>query len=380
MEKTESMSSFFKDKVVYIFSPQPWNYLQISKHHYARALAKDNEVYFIPPPTNAIVFNFAIEKAQEGLNLIRCTIPSPWFLRTKFPTFYKFVLRYFLSRLLRKKIPYADIVFDFGCYQQFDSLDFVNARYKIFFPVDDFGTLQPNDREADMVLTVSKNIQRKFPEGKCHFINHGLSDEFSERIVRWSKPRQPSMKIRVGCSGNLFIRYLDTSILIQLIQQHPDVEFHFFGSQEVDLSVSWQKQWYNFMKATSNVVLRGSLSAPDLAIAYDDMDAFLLCYKPDYVNYHGENSHKVLEYLSTGKVLVSTYLTIYKDMKLFEMSPRDQNEILISLFSKVIANVSAYNSDERKAARIQFALENTYDKQLVRISDLITNRTEVHAS
>jgi len=371
MEKDESMSSFFKNKVIYIFSPQPWDYLQISKHHYARALAKDNEVYFVPPPANAILSNFTIENERKGLYVVRYTIPSPWFLRAKFPAFYKFLLRYFLSRLLRKNIPKADIVFDFGCYRLFDSLDFVSASHKIFFPVDDFGTLQPDERGSDIVLTVSEYIQRKFPEGKCHFINHGLAEEFSKKVNTNTTSWHQRGTVKVGCSGNLFIRFLDTETLGALVSRHPTIEFHFFGSQEATLSVDWQRRWFELLHSKPNVRLRGMLSAQALADAYDDMDIFLLCYKPDYINYHAENSHKVLEYLCAGKVLVSSYLSIYSDTDLFQIAPKDNNHLLLSMFDDVIALLPFYNSGILTTRRREFALRHTYERNILKIGNLI---------
>jgi len=314
-----------------------------------------------------------INKERKGLYVLNYTLAAPFFLRFKLPILYKLLLRVYLSSLLRTKLPAADVAFDFGCYQQFDSMDFIPACYKIYFPVDDFGSLQPDDRGASLVLTVSRNIQKKFPFGKCHFINHGLAAAFSEKALLQSPVWRLRNIIKVGCSGNLFIRFIDTEILETIILQHPAIEFHFFGSNEPDLSVTWQRKWRDFLQNAPNVHVRGMLSAYELVDAYEEMDIFLLCYKPDYINYHGENSHKVLEYLSTGKVLVSTYLTIYKDTELFEMSPYDKNEELVSVFEKVINAIDEYNSLSRSELRKNFALDYTYDKNLIRISKMISN-------
>jgi glycosyltransferase involved in cell wall biosynthesis len=370
------MNSFFENKIVYIFSPQPWNYLQISKHHYARELAKKNQVYFIEPPKHGNWFSLSMDEIHKGLIVVQYCLAVPGFLRFKFPRLYKIILKNYLSNILRKQILPADVAFDFGCYQQFDTLNFIRAKYKIFFPVDDFDSLPTNDRGANIILTVSKNIQAKFPFGKCHFINHGLSDEFSNKIDPNRSSWVLKEKIRVGCSGNLFIRFLDADNLIKIIKQNPSVEFNFFGSYEPDLSVEWQRQWSSFLETSSNVRLHGMLSSRDLASAYDDLDIFLLCYKPDNVNYHGENSHKVLEYLSTGKIVVSTHLTIYDQTELFEMSPQGENDKLTTIFLKITNELRYFNSEEKQEVRKKFALENTYKKQLSRISDLILQESE----
>ncbi|MBI3481713.1 MAG: hypothetical protein HY015_01830 [Bacteroidetes bacterium] len=227
------------------------------------------------------------------------------------------------------------------------------------------------DRGSDLILTVSKNIQAKYPAGKCHFINHGLSEEFSIR-ARSNLVWERNSQIRAGYSGNLFIPYIDVAIIQLIIQRNPSVEFHFFGSNKPDFSLVWQQEWNDFLLNASNVKLRGQLSVEELADAYDDMDIFLLCYKPDFINYHGENSHKVLEYLSTGKTIVSSHLSLYKDSHLMQMSPPDKNESLITIFSDALQNLDDYNSKELRAARVRYALENTYEMQLKRISKLVS--------
>jgi hypothetical protein len=367
------MTSLFANKIIYIFSPQPWSYLQISKHHYARALSKNNRVYFISPPHYGTQFTFSVSEEQPGLHLVKYALAVPGFLRFKLPAMYKWLLRFYLSGKLRTSLPLADVAFDFGCYQQFDNMNFIRATHKIFFPVDDFGTFKADDRGADLVLSVSKNIQDKFPAGKCHFINHGLSEEFSNRAIQNTHSWQQRGAIKVGCAGNLFIRFLDAETLSKLIAQHSSVEFHFFGSQDSDLSMAWQRTWKEILENSPNVHLRGKLSSQALAEAYDDMDAFLLCYKPDYINYHGENSHKVLEYLSTGRVLVATHLKIYENSRLFEMSPNNENEELVSVFDKVISDIGEYNSSSRSQLRKNYALDHTYDKNIDRISKLISD-------
>lgn len=366
----------FRNKTIFVFSPQPWNYLQISKHHYARALAKDNEVYFVTPPANAILSNFTIENERKGLYVVRYTIPSPWFLRAKFPAFYKFLLRYFLSRLLRRNIPKADIVFDFGCYRLFDSLDFVTAGYKIFFPVDDFATLQPDERGSDIVLTVSENIQRKFPEGKCHFINHGLADSFVARAQKRSNmdliaQRQAGVgkSLRVGYSGNIFIPFLDREVMKRCLEEHRDLVFHFFGSSH-PLNGNDQ-EWYDFLKRQENVVLEGQKETASLAESLESMDILLVCYKPDYKNYHGENTHKMLEYLSTGRLVVSTHISYYQQFDFLMMTEKDQNDGIVSMLAVVKDNQSLLYNAARIRRQVRFALANSYDNRCQDIFELI---------
>ncbi len=365
---------FFDQKVVLILSPQPWNYLFISKHHYARELAKGNYVYYVGPPEHGEHFSYSCsdEENNKRLKIVSYTILCPNWLRFRFPSLYKKIVRYYLIKFLVKLCDQADVCIDFGCYQQFDSMDFIRARFKIFFPVDDDIILGNNlDRGANLILTVSQNVQRKYTDGRCFLIGHGLAEEFSTHALNRTQQWIKGDKIRVGCSGNLFIRYLDIATLQDLILRNPKVEFHFFGSLNANRSNEQECKWLQFLKSTANVRLHGMLSAASLAKAYDEMDILLLCYRPDYINYHGDNSHKVLEYLSSGKTIVSSYLSMYKDSKLIEMAPKDRNDFIIIIFQKVVTLLSEYNSYANSQFRTQYALDNTYQKNLSKIVTLI---------
>jgi len=374
VEKDESMSSFFKNKVIYIFSPQPWNYLQISKHHYARALAAHNRVYFIAPPVSSKSFSFSLDKKDEGLYLLNYTLAAPVFLRFKLPALYKLLLRTYLSRLLRIKLPAADVAFDFGCYQEFNSLDFTDAKNKIYFPVDDSDYFVPLTRGADLVLTVSKSIQAKFPEGKCHFINHGLSEAFSRVTLldlANNKGWKPGPRISVGYAGNLFIRYIDRVTIEILIETYPFVDFHFFGLCSPSKLDDQEVSWYEYLNKKSHVFLHGVLTTEALAEKYRDIDVFLLCYKPVEGFNRADNSHKIIEYLSSGKVIISSYISLYSGTDLFFMMPDFSNDSFRSTFDSTINNLNDFNTIEFMNYRRLFSLGHTYDKNIELISSLI---------
>ncbi|HEY0678980.1 MAG TPA: hypothetical protein VGD17_11885, partial [Chitinophagaceae bacterium] len=74
--------------------------------------------------------------------------------------------------------------------------------------------------------------------------------------------------------------------------------------------------------------------------------------------------------LSSGKVLVSTYLSLYEGNTLICMSPKDRNEDLPKLFAKVVEQIEQWNKEEMQMKRIALALDNTYGKQLERIEEI----------
>lgn len=83
--------------------------------------------------------------------------------------------------------------------------------------------------------------------------------------------------------------------------------------------------------------------------------------------YFADNSHKILEYLSTGNLIVSSALSVYKELNLFPMSIKADNSDYIELFEKVVQNFSELNNIALRKKRIAFAMDNTYVKQIERI-------------
>jgi hypothetical protein len=80
------------------------------------------------------------------------------------------------------------------------------------------------------------------------------------------------------------------------------------------------------------------------------------------------NSHKILEYLSTGKVVVSSRISTYeKQPELLRMPESDDDSGLPALLQDTLARLPEFNSERLQSLRRTFALENTYAKQLDRI-------------
>ncbi|MCC7523898.1 MAG: hypothetical protein IT250_03690 [Chitinophagaceae bacterium] len=374
-------TEFFRGKNILILSPQPWQGLFISKHNYARALAQHNRVLYIGAP--AYQGNgYSLVKPDKALNLevLEYNVPFPLGKKLKFhwPWLYRFFIRQALQKILRSLFQQIDVCIDFGCYQQYRSIQWIPAKTRIFFPVDDHYFLDAKNRGADLVLSVSENICNKFSAAgqKCHFINHGLNSDFEENavsILREERFWKRGKKLKAGYSGNLFIPFLDIPVLKRIIEENTEVEFHFFGSTNFNREDAEHVKWDSFLRSTPNVVLHGFLNPGALVEAFSEIDCFLLCYKPDYKNYHAENSHKVFEYLSTGKLLITTYLSIHHGNPLMLMSSKDKNEEMVSIFCDSMQALEMHNTIELQKERIHLSLKNTYSEQIKRIGDLLRN-------
>ena len=105
-----------------------------------------------------------------------------------------------------------------------------------------------------------------------------------------------------------------------------------------------------------------------------EADMFWLCWNIG-VNtlWDGSNSHKILEYLSTGAPVVSHYVSSYKNSESLYMLPEINNSGYVQLFSKIIEKVKEGEPKEMIENRLRFAIENAYQKNVEKIELLVNN-------
>ena len=86
----------------------------------------------------------------------------------------------------------------------------------------------------------------------------------------------------------------------------------------------------------------------------------------------GANSHKLLEYLAFGKIVVSNKVSTYLDkypeiVKKINMVHEETNSTFIDLFRDAVENLDIHNSFENQEYRIKFANQFTYEEQVKKI-------------
>ncbi len=140
--------------------------------------------------------------------------------------------------------------------------------------------------------------------------------------------------------------------------------FHFIGSY------SSSGVLYKNCKDIKNIIWWGRVDSTLIPSVLEKVDICLLTYRAEEYKEQLANSHKILEYLNSGKVTVATYTDEYKDKRnLLEMV--DDSKEYESVFKKVVENLDFYNSEEKQKERKKFAQSNSYDNQLVKILALI---------
>jgi hypothetical protein len=375
------------NKVILILTPQAWGKMKLAKHHYAIELAKEgNEVYFLNPPENhgwsgsRKRIRIRPDEHQRGLFIIDQQLYFPYRIKFHSRKIYNRLIKKQIRDILRVIHKPVDITWSFDIGNLFPLSFFDNKIFKIFHPVD-----EPSDknaisaaRGAHVLFSVTREIIEKYKDFQipAEFINHGLPDEFID--IRLNQPAK-GQPLNVGLSGNFLRPDLDRKILLQIVRGNPECRFHFFGiymAADSNIGSSEDVETNAFidrLQEFTNVEFHGVLKTKELAIALNRMDALLICYDMQLDQSKGTNYHKVMEYLSTGKVIISNNITTYQQYPdLIRMNDsRENNQLLPALFRDTVTNLYKWNSDLLLNERKSFANKNTYRDQLERIGNFI---------
>lgn len=374
----------FKNKKVLIISPQSWGKMHISKHHYAIELAKrGNSVFFMNPPKKKLNFKFQINNTDHtNISLINYNYYFLYYARFHWRALFDFLFKIQIKHIIKKTNVKFDIVWCFDT-NLFSDLKQFNNKMSIYHPVDNITTQNQISllKTADFVFSVSEviinDLKKIKPDKEITFINHGLSNCF---LKQKKTQLNTNKKIVSYFVGNILIASLDRAVIKKIIIQNPEISFVFIGSYkksnlgEYPLTVE-DVEFVLFLKSKKNVILKGSLHPKKVAQEIQKANMFMVLINPQKDTNKGSNSHKILEYLSTGKVIVSNHISTYaKKQHLIEMVDEMHNEKLPVLFQKVTNNLEYYNSPKLQQKRIRFALENTYEKQISRIESYISSK------
>lgn len=372
----------FKNKNILIISPNKWGTMHVSKHHYAIELSElNNTVFFLNPPDLSKKY-FEINQVANQLFIIDY---KPIFRGQRFiPNFLYQTLILLQITFLQKKMKVKfDFIWSFSS-SIYTKLKWFKADYYIYFPVDNIETNEELTiaKSADVVISISRNIIDKVIKYNKNYLllNHGLSNLYADKIDINNNSFIKNDMLKVAFIGNLLIKSLDRQVFKEIILQNPEIIFVCYGAYYIeDSNLSGYehnsvKSFINFLQNTKNVILKGSQHPRIIQKELSQYDVFLLLINPIEDYNKGSNSHKILEYLSTGKLIVSNYVSSYENRNLLAMvDDINSNDQIPRLFKKVINNLDYYNSPELQFKRKQFALNNTYKKQIERIESFISN-------
>jgi glycosyltransferase involved in cell wall biosynthesis len=363
-----------RDKTILLISPEAWGDNFVSKHHYAVTLARlGNQVYFLNPPSTKFCQLFK----KDNLFLVDY---KPKFTGLRFlPSWLAAILIKQEIRNLEKKLNVTfDIIWNFDP-SRFFNLKLLNQKLRICHLVDLNQVFQRHQlaNTADICFVTTDYILNTIKPYNKHVykIHHAYAEPSLDRIIQEENHifSDNNVRIKALYIGNLSMPYIDWEILEELVRENTGVDFYFIGPEgKSNLSGSNEPpKVLEKIKKLSNAKFTGSVKYDLIPAILERADIVLVSYQERY-HIDQASPHKMMEYLGSGKVIVSTYTDEYKDKKELLVMAK-HNDMVPAIFKRVCDNINFYNSPEKVKQRIYFALDNTYTKQLSRIEQLIEN-------
>lgn len=370
-----------KNKTILLISSEAWGDIYISKHNYAIALAeRGNQVYFLNPVLESLPRgSIQCEKSLVHTNLFIITYRPffPWFIKFHFRSLFDLLMKRQARKILKKIDEPVNVVWDFNCSYLFKDLK-TFAPISIFHPVDHISD-EVRNKQATLFVTISDNLLSQYANAKVPKlkIDHGLSDNYVSIAKQPVRPYFSQSYYNACYIGNLIISTLDREVLLEIVDANQNITFHFIGPFDAkgnNVDVNGQNkntdEFIALLRSRKNVILYGIKTQKEIADMLLQFDFFLICYKQT-ATFNNDNSHKLMEYLSSGKVVISSYLSSYKDSDMLIMSRH--NEELPNVVKSAIPMLNFYNSIDLQKKRKAFVLERTYEKNIQRIEQKLSS-------
>lgn len=345
----------FSGKNILLISPESWDHIFVSKHHYAIELSRCNNVFFLNPPGKG-----GLRVRSTGYENIFSVDYNGFLKGLRFlPAFFQRQAFRWVYRRIERAVKCK-----FDCVWSFDNSVFFDWRFlpgnvlKICHIVDSSQNFQFRSAasSADICFGVSENIVARLKRfnPKSYLVQHGLA--VPAKVEDCVLPG--SNQLKAVYAGNLKSVYLDHGTVQELVERFPFVDFIFIGPGG--------EEWIR----RSNVYVIPRVNKEVMFGYLEKGDVLLLLYNYKAFPEQLTNAHKILEYLYTGKVIVASYFSDYSESNLIELT--SSREELIKTFSRVLDNLEDLNSKASMDARRNYALKNTYHMRVQEVESLIT--------
>jgi len=355
-KKVPLMDLLAGGKKVLIVSPQPWKGFKVSKHHYAETLARlGNKVYFLGPPVKDLNRGDVVTSSTNVQGLMEVSY-RPWLphsFKFHFRALFKIEMKLIASRV-SKLLNGVDVVWDFDNAFQFHDLRCFGAGFSIFHLVDVSSDVERHPKHADAVIALSGRLLNRIQTDQVLEVGHGLCDaylRYATSMHNFPKPARETLA--VGMIGNFHNPVVDSLTISKMISRFSHVNFKFFGPYE-------NSDLHAEVGAAKNVFFKGLLQPEEIIRDVPKINIWLICYKPHQFS---ENSHKLLEYLSTGAPVVSSYLKVLENVNIVYCGDRASNESLLDLLELAIGEATS-DDQSRYVARTEYAILNSYEQKV----------------
>lgn len=350
---------------ILIISPEPWDALFVSKHHYAIELARRGHrvLFYGPPDPSGPTYIENVQWQEVSLGIVH----SPQL--AKGLRFLPSILRWqieakWLKALESLEGKQIDVVWLFENSRFYD-MRFAGDRLKIYHQVDLNQDFQPETaaRTCNLAVAISRPIEDRLRPvaRKLIRVTHGYADRSQSFLIEGLlSERFSDASIHALMTGNFNLRYLDIPLLTELVKRNPAARFHFIGTYTQDIGL------HHALASEKNAIFWGKMPAEALPSIFERTDILLLAYLSDEYLQQLANPHKLMEYLASGKVVLATRTLEYEERPgLIQIA---QNRVdFLDKFQRITNDISVWNTVERMDHRRAFAAGNTYAHQVDRI-------------
>jgi hypothetical protein len=373
---------FGSPKTILLISPQPWDGLKVSKHHYAEALADlGHRVYFVEPPSAKLALG-GIQLRPADVFGVQVVTYGAWFpcrvlLKFKVRGLFNLLMRWQAHLILSAIRCVPDLVWDFDNAYQFSDLRVFGAQRSILQLVDQLPAGNWTDKHANHLVSVAPSILARIQDTLLskHMIDHCVGKQFgalAAKIIDGTANTRNIQRLKVGYFGNLAQVAIDWKTINVCVDEHKEIDFEFMGPLPKAGEVSTaHMQQIAVLQSAKNCSFVGRLSPAEIASRANAIDIWLLCYDLSADYNDGANSHKILEYLATGSVCVSSCIQRYKDSPLMVMTSQRSNENFPQMFSNVVEGIERFNSTGTRRLRANYALTHSYSAALKKIDKIL---------
>lgn len=259
----------------------------------------------------------------------------------------------------------VDVIWNFDAFQfRFLHKEERGSRKHIFHLMDypNGADIVDQASRCDLAIGVTKGLVDLLNDSGAKNTVH-LSHSFAPRpTLPLTHSALSCNRLKVACIGNLSIRPLDLNALLDLASENQEVELYLIGprgASNLSLVEGHDEEVFQRLISLENVQWIGPVSWNEVPGWMAEMDALIIAY--DSVNYlqKASNSHKLLEYFSSGKVILSSYLDDLgpeKDLILMTEAGQSVNKGMPLLLQVLKEGESVDRVEKRKA----IAMENTY--------------------
>jgi hypothetical protein len=360
----------FRDKSILIISPEPWNHIFVSKHHYATHLAAlGNRVFFLNPPAETLTIQ------KTDFENVSSVTYSPFFPGLRFlpSVFQRYLIRKKFNEIQALCEVTFDVVWSFDNSVFFDFSALPASVLTISHIVDlnqNFQTAKAAT-SAYCCLCTTKHIFERLQKfnRRVYKINHGFN------LIQSSSTQiqlPGSSKIKALYAGNLSMPFIDWQLIGKVVSENPAIDFIFVGpNADAELASTDQSVARKKIKASQNCFFIGEKPAGELIKYLQAADILLVAYQEKY-HIDQANPHKLMEYLGAGKMTVATCTSEYEDLArkgLILMT--DSNDRFPSVFKTAVDDIDVWNASDKVEGRKAFAHQNTYFKHIETIESYL---------